>query len=69
VTTQDSAEPIIHAQGKILYAETDAQQTPPAIDIDRIKARCNKKPKSKEIYAKFKSRGLQYGPSFQVMKN
>src|SRR5205823_2764468 len=73
VTTQDELSermnPIIHAQGKIIYGANKAIIEPAILDIHAIKKRCTQQQTSEEIYAHNRAAGFFHGPSFQVMQD
>jgi polyketide synthase PksN len=59
----------LYAQGKLHYTDEHAANAEPEyIDIDAIRARCAKVIEGKDAYPLFKSVGLNYGPSFQVLQ-
>ncbi len=58
----------LYAQGKLVYdVDGAADPAPEYIDLDAIRARCVKVIDGREAYPLFKSVGMQYGPSFQVL--
>ncbi|TXI48906.1 MAG: SDR family NAD(P)-dependent oxidoreductase [Lysobacter sp.] len=59
----------VFAQGKLIYDAPDAA-APPAeyIDLAAIRARCAKVVDGRDAYPLFKSVGMAYGPSFQVLQ-
>lgn len=58
----------LHAQGKLLYATKREESLPEYLDLDAIRARCTNIISASEAYPRFKSVGLNYGPSFQVLR-
>ena len=59
----------LHSQGKLVYAnELAVAPVPEFVDIAAIRARCSKTIAGKEAYPLFKSVGLNYGSSFQVLQ-
>ena len=61
-------EPIVHAQGKILYASSSSIPEPAKLDISAIQTRCTQGKDREEIYSYFTSIGMHYGKSFQVIE-
>ncbi len=58
-----------HSQGTLLYAtKQEAAAEPEYIDLASIRARCTKVIDGKGIYPRFRSLGLNLGPSFQVLQ-
>jgi polyketide synthase PksN len=61
-------ERTLHSQGKIIYApKQDRAAEPEFIDVEAIRARCQKVTEGYAVYPLFKSFGLDLGPSFQVL--
>jgi len=59
----------LHSQGKLVYGEEGTGEAAAEyIDIDAIRARCQKVIDGKDAYPLFKAFGLDYGPSFQVLQ-
>ena len=69
-SSEDHVEPIIHVHGKIIYGSKDnLRNALPTLNLSALKQRCAQQQKSHEIYAKFNTLGLNYGPSFQVIQD
>ena len=67
-SNDDKGNKIPHSQGTLLYStKKEAAAEPEYIDLDGIRARCTKVIDGKGIYPRFKSLGLNLGPSFQVL--
>ena len=64
----DSAVQVSHVQGKISVGPAVQSQAILKLDIQSIKERCRNTRTSDEVYEQFSKDGLQYGPSFQVIK-
>lgn len=59
----------LYAQGRLIYEnEHTTESEPEYIDLAGIRARCSKTITGQEAYPLFKSVGLNYGPSFQVLQ-
>ena len=58
----------LYAQGKLVY-DADGAAEPEAeyLDLEAIRARCVKVIDGRDAYPLFKSVGMEYGPSFQVL--
>ncbi|MGC2745070.1 MAG: type I polyketide synthase, partial [Candidatus Angelobacter sp.] len=60
---------IPHSQGTLVYATKEQEAAESEfIDLQAIRARCEKVIEGKDAYAKFLSFGLMLGPSFQVVQ-
>ncbi|MBZ5509053.1 MAG: SDR family NAD(P)-dependent oxidoreductase, partial [Acidobacteriia bacterium] len=58
-----------HSQGTLLYATKQEEAAEPEfIDLQSVRARCAKAIEGKDAYPRFKSFGLNLGPSFQVLQ-
>ncbi|TWI44010.1 polyketide synthase PksN [Pseudoduganella flava] len=66
-TTEDGARRL-HAQGKLRYAGPTEPRPDEYIDLAAIRARCTGTIAASEAYPLFGSLGMQYGPSFQVLR-
>lgn len=70
ITTKNKnkTETNLHAQGKVLYTSIESVTLHTPLAIATIKERCKTKLTREEIYAHYDAIGLNYGPSFQVIK-
>jgi acyl transferase domain-containing protein/tryptophanase/acyl carrier protein len=60
---------ILHSQGKLLYTTRQEADAPAEyIDLESVRAKGQKVIDGKDAYPRFKSFGLNLGPSFQVLK-
>lgn len=60
---------ILHSQGTLLYAtKQETVVEPEYIDLEHIRTRCAKVIAGKNAYPRFRSFGLNLGPSFQVLQ-
>lgn len=69
ITSQKNNEQLLHAQGKIFYSKNTHAAKLDKLNIAEIKSRCLESVTPDFIYDQYKEIGLQYGPSFQVIKN
>lgn len=58
----------LHAQGKLLYATKRDAAPAEYLDLAAIRARCTNVIFAEAAYPRFRSVGLNYGPSFQVLR-
>ena len=66
IISGEKTQPIIHAEGKILYGAPLAKI--PDLDLAAIRSRCSEQKTREAIYSHYQSIGLDYGPSFQVIE-
>lgn len=66
--TSEDGKKRLYSQGKLVYTEESTNAAAEYIDIDGIRARCAEAVSGKDAYPLFKSFGLDYGPSFQVLQ-
>ncbi|CAM4025648.1 SDR family NAD(P)-dependent oxidoreductase [Bordetella tumulicola] len=61
----------LFAQGRLVYANDDASAStvPQVIDIEAIRAKATRTITGSDAYASFRSAGLEYGPSFQLLQS
>lgn len=59
---------VLHSQGTLLYTSGQETTEKEYIDLAAIRARCAKTIAGKDAYPRFKSLGLNLGPSFQVLQ-
>jgi len=67
----DGKQPIVHAQGKLVYENRSREASAPGpgnMDTEAIMQRCPHVMESGECYRLFKAAGLQYGPTFQGIR-
>ncbi|MCU1348316.1 MAG: hypothetical protein JWO56_1346, partial [Acidobacteria bacterium] len=70
VFSEGPAGKILHSQGKLLYAtRAELDAAPEYIDLEAVRSRCAKVTDGPATYPRFKSFGLNLGPSFQVLQD
>jgi polyketide synthase PksN len=68
-TQEENSRRVVHSQGKLVFeSHHERRAAYPRLDLDSIGKRCLKRRSKAECYQMFKARGLDYGPSFQVIK-
>jgi myxalamid-type polyketide synthase MxaE and MxaD len=65
--THDRSAWTLHVTGKIAFGGP-AGEDRPALDLDAIRRRCAKTIAGADHYSAMRSRGLEYGPAFQVVE-
>lgn len=58
----------LYCQGKLHYAGTDESDADEYIDLDAIRARCEKAIDGADAYPLFRQLGLDLGPTFQALR-
>lgn len=68
-SNDERGDKVLHSQGTLLYATgQEAAAEPQYIDLESVRARCEKAIDGKTAYPLFESFGLTLGPSFQVLQ-
>jgi acyl transferase domain-containing protein len=67
ICSGDEEEPCLHAQGSVPGGEVRARSVA-VLDFPAIRARCSQRMDIDACYRDAQARGLQYGPSFQVLR-
>ncbi len=63
-----STESLIHAQGKIIYGADSSKIETKELDLAALKEQCTESLTQEAIYSFFRSMGVEYGRSFQVIQ-
>lgn len=67
-SNDEKGNKVLHSQGTLLYTtQQEAAAETEYVDLNGIRARCEKVIEGKDAYPLFKSFGLNLGPSFQVL--
>jgi polyketide synthase PksN len=62
------AERVVNSRGKLEYESPRQDDVVGYVDMEGVRSRCTKKKDKESVYRLSSSMGLQYGPSFQAIK-
>ncbi|HFL6280765.1 TPA: thioester reductase domain-containing protein [Pseudomonas aeruginosa] len=65
IFSDDQGKPLVYSQGK---ARLESKGDQPRIDLQQLRAECNRQLDGAACYERFARLGLHYGPSFQVLQ-